>query len=1221
MLQQQVKQQSKLGKLTALYEKFLSAGDVSNADKMKQLILKCEKDEFVIAFCGHFSAGKSSMINYFLQDQVLPSSPIPTSANTVKVQKGDDYAKVFYHHQPPVQFPAPYDLKEVKKFAKDGDSVLAITISSKAFPLPESCVIMDTPGIDSTDDAHRVSTESALHLADVVFYVMDYNHVQSEVNFHFTKELIEANKPTYLIINMIDKHDEKELSFDGFKNSVTEAFANWNVFPNGIFFTSVRDLNNPENQIESVRQFIYDMAEHGEASGTDTVMQSAEVLVEKHLAWIKEQFEEAHAHDFELLSELPDEEREEKTKHVQAIQAEKQEVLDRIEIIKEKYADNLEDILKNAILMPAPTRELAKLFLESMQPDFKMGTFFAKKKTEAEREVRLNNFLADIQEKTKMQLEWHIKEMAVKILAESEVHDANLESEAQSLQITIDESFLKKALKPQASLTGEYVLNYTADIANSVKKEARMVADAFCKDLMDSMKKKADLQLAKLAQEMEEYADFAQALNTMALLDAKMAGETQDLHAISTADAETFKDVNVDFHLQNWLEEERNVTVRSLEASQEEVKQKVIEEPVEVERVSKSDLRGKEKLIETAASLKEAAELIGPLKGFHSIQKELQEKATRLEQQTFTVALFGAFSAGKSSFANALMGESVLPVSPNPTTAAINKIMASNDQYPHGTATVKLKTPQMLLEDVSIALQAFGKKASSLDEAFQFAGEIVAKAEELQTGKTHLSFLRAFQIGLPPYKEKLGTTITVDMDGFRSFAAEESKSCLVDLIELHYDCPMTKQGMVLVDTPGADSINARHTGAAFEYIKNSDAILFVTYYNHPFSKADREFLIQLGRVKDSFAMDKMFFIVNAVDLAQTTDELDEVLEYVKGELGGFGIRFPKLFPLTSKGALAEKLNPGSFSHSFLPDSGINKFQARFDDFIEHDLTDLAIESAEAAIVRAEELLTDVIQASKQDEQAKARALEALSSEVKAIQEILSEIPRDAEKKRLKKEIEELTFYSKQRVFLRFSDFFKESFNPAVIRDDGQDLKQVLRNALKELLESLGFDLAQEMRATALRSEMFVNKLLKEKQTSLQQQIQAVRKSVSLQTYEANKRDTLEFTRAFDELNDADFKKELALFKNPKAFFEKNEKVKMAEAIQEKLDQPALDYVGAQGERQFAEFESMLDEELARIQEKYQEEITEIFSGLRSALEEKVDIPYYEQILAKMKSKH
>ena len=541
--------------------------------------------------------------------------------------------------------------------------------------------------------------------------------------------------------------------------------------------------------------------------------------------------------------------------------------------------------------------------------------------------------------------------------------------------------------------------------------------------------------------------------------------------------------------------------------------------------------------------------------------------------------------------------------------------------HAHGTATVTLKSADMLLEDVSLALAAFGKKANTLDEAHQISGEIVAKADEQEIGKTHLSFLRAFYHGLPPYKEQLGTMLTVDLDGFKSFAAEESKSCLVDLIELYYDCQMTKQGMVLVDTPGADSINARHTGAAFEYIKNSDAILFVTYYNHPFSKADREFLIQLGRVKDSFAMDKMFFIVNAVDLASTPDEQEEVMEYVIGQLNGFGIRFPKLFPLTSKGALAEKLNPGSFSHAFLPNSGLDKFQARFDDFIEHDLTGLAIESAEAAVIRAEELLMDVIDASKQDEQAKRKALIVLNEEYATISEILAVIPSDAEKQRLKKEIEELTFYSKQRVFLRFTDFFKESFNPAVIKDDGQDLKLALKKSLRNLLDSLGFDLAQEMRATALRSEIFVNKLLKEKQVSLLQQIQEVRKHVSLPFYEASKRDILEFKRAFEELTEAEFKKELAVFKNPKSFFEKNEKVIMQDALQDHLDQPALDYVQLQGERLYEDYTAMLEEELNVVQHNYQTEIADIFSGLRSALEEKVDIPYYEEVLAKMKNKH
>ena len=118
-----------------------------------------------------------------------------------------------------------------------------------------------------------------------------------------------------------------------------------------------------------------------------------------------------------------------------------------------------------------------------------------------------------------------------------------------------------------------------------------------------------------------------------------------------------------------------------------------------------------------------------------------------------------------------------------------------------------------------------------------------------------------------------------------------------------------------------------------------------------------------------------------------------------------------------------------------------------------------------------------------------------------------------------------------------------------------------------------------------------------------------------------KESILEFRVAFEDLQEEEFKKELALFKNPKAFFEKNEKVLMQDALQAHLDQPALDYVHAQGERLFVDYTNMLEEELSVIQQNYRTEIADIFAGLRSALEEKVDIPYYEEVLAKMKSKH
>ena len=117
---------------------------------------------------------------------------------------------------------------------------------------------MDTPGVDSTDDAHAMSTESALHIADMVFYTMDYNHVQSELNFQFTKQLMKYNPNVYLIVNQIDKHRDQELSFEDFKQSVHNSFAAWGVTPKGIFFTSLREKDLPNNDFEKVKKIVMD---------------------------------------------------------------------------------------------------------------------------------------------------------------------------------------------------------------------------------------------------------------------------------------------------------------------------------------------------------------------------------------------------------------------------------------------------------------------------------------------------------------------------------------------------------------------------------------------------------------------------------------------------------------------------------------------------------------------------------------------------------------------------------------------------------------------------------------------------------------------------------------------------------------------------------------------------------------------------------------------------
>lgn len=147
-------------------------------------------------------------------------------------------------------------------------------------------------------------------------------------------------------------------------------------------------------------------------------------------------------------------------------------------------------------------------------------------------------------------------------------------------------------------------------------------------------------------------------------------------------------------------------------------------------------------------------------------------------------------------------------------------------------------------------------------------------------------------------------------------------------------------------------------------VKHADALLFVTYYNHAFSKADREFLLQLGRVKDAFSLDKMFFIINAADLAQSKEELEAVISYMNGELARFGIRFPRLYALSSRLALAEKTGAEPGPRGVLADSGLSAFETDFFRFLTEELAEVAVESAYAELERARRAAEEFARAEK-----------------------------------------------------------------------------------------------------------------------------------------------------------------------------------------------------------------------------------------------------------------
>ncbi|MFC3884102.1 dynamin family protein [Bacillus songklensis] len=1181
-------------KLAALYECFMKEEDAQNAKKIVQLYKKWSEQQFVIAFCGHFSAGKSSMINELVGYHLLPSSPIPTSANLVSVQAGEEHATVYFKKSEPVRYLAPYDYEQIKAFAIDGDEIESIHLSIKTNQLPEGITVMDTPGIDSTDDAHRLATESALHLADVIFYVMDYNHVQSELNFQFTKELKQQGKKLYLIINQIDKHQDNELTFPQFKASVRQSFANWQVEPDDIFYTTLKNQYHTYNELDKVKQLLHHYVLEKKQYMEEHLIQGMKRLIDHHVKLIEKQQEEEIAIYANVLTGLPEQERERLVQNMYTLDQEQQKIENEEKQLEQTFWAEAKAILQNANLMPYETREKARLFIESCQEDFKVGFLFSKKKTEQERKERLARFYEDLKEKVTSQLNWHLQQFLQRFLKEHQLDTSDLLQEANGFGVEVKEEELRSLVKSGAGVTGAYILTFADDTANELKKRAERQLQGILMHLLFCKRNLSEQKIASIQEGLSRYPEYEGELHHIARLQKK-GEETKSAlinimnnHALmedagSTQLLESF--VNESFIVKEGQELEGLSPKHAM----------AIDKKEEAAELPSQSINGKS-MAQAVEDVKKTIEVVSPFQSLGGMAKRLEEKAERLNNHQFTVALFGAFSAGKSSFANALIGEKLLPVSPNPTTATINKIMPPSPGHPHRTAKVHLKSKEQLFLDLKASLKWFGQQADSLEEALNLIQQLRYDENMDVRHKLHLSFLQAVKKGYRTVSNHLGEAVTVTIEEFHEYVAKEEKACFVQFIELYYDCELTQKGITLVDTPGADSINARHTDVAFEYIKNADAILFVTYYNHAFSKADREFLIQLGRVKDLFTLDKMFFIINAADLASSDDELSVVVKYVGQQLEQYGIRFPRLFPLSSLLALTNK-----------EEANFKPFEEAFDRFISTELTQLVTTSAYEEISRTLQMVDELLKLQTQTESEKKARLQSIITAKQKLKDIVQSLVVSQEQQRLHHEIEELLYYVKQRVLLRYFDFFKESFNPASLRDDQGRIKEQLQACLEELLQSVGFDIAQEMRATSLRLETFIKRLGKEVHASFTKEAGAVDSTLQWGYQWDVQAADLTFVSPFEGMDMSRFKKPLTLYKNSKSFFEKNEKEKMSEQLKELMSPIVDEYVKIKQSQLADIFIAIFNQMVEHYQRHLLAEIEQTYNGLEEAITHPISI--------------
>lgn len=1106
--------------------------DLKNAEKIIDLYEKLEKSELSISFSGHFSAGKSSMINALMGEDILPKSPIPTSANIVKVNSGEGVARIYFKHDDPLEYDEPYDLDMIKNYSTDKDSIRKIDISTKKQIIPEGASIVDTPGIDAADDADRIMTESSLHIVDVLFYVMDYNHVQSEVNMQFLQSVEKKEIPFYIIINQIDKHDERELLFTDFQESVKQTFDQWNLHPENIFYTSLFEPNMPQNQFTEVKSLLFTMMTDKESH--DNIDASVRQVMEDHKHFLKTQTEEKMTD-----AKVADTENEDFGQFL-VIEQKLKDLYAKREQLEVDFQEEMKQTLTNAYLMPASLRDLAHLFLESEQSDFKVGFFGSKKKTANERQRRLDAFLSKLKENIEASIQWKLRDKFTAIATKYDVANEEIQKQIQAFSVSYTADDVKQLIKPGAKVNGDSVLNYTNEVSADIKNKYRKKALDLLSFLSEHLKTAQKEEEAKLKQQLNELQELAYLQEIKEQFDAELKEKYRMLDAQLS---EPSVDKESWYQIKTKLDERRKAIKK---ATSPQVMQQAKKETAAVQDEGKKTNEYQEYSIAgLLEDIDRTIQTVEGLPGFHAIIEDLRDKKKALTNRSYTIALFGAFSAGKSSFANSLMGEKVLPVSPNPTTATVNRIQPVSKENRHGTVVVRLKDDEVLTKELKQITKAFSPKAENFHELLEWVKkEKIYNHPELDN--MYQAFLHAMVDGYAYSKEFIGKSKTITLDAFPAYVADESKACYVESIDLYYDCALTRQGITLVDTPGADSVNARHTNVAFEYIKHADAILYVTYYNHALSRADKDFLMQLGRVKEAFELDKMFFIVNAADLAQDETELKMVTDYVEEQLATLGIRLPRLYPVSSKQSLEEKM-----AGDVLNDK-MQKFENRFDQFIKSDLAKLTIQSALWDMHRTSQSLEQYIASVNMDEDAKEKRREELLRHQDQFNHDVDAVSSDTYKKKLTQRVERQLYYVQERLSIRFHDMFKEMFNPTKITESGRKGQTQLKSCLNNLIEYVGHELLQEVQAVSLRMEAFIEQLAGDLHGHLAVMGEKNDELFILPNLSKQKLTTPEYSQAFEQLDRSIFDKALKLFKGTKAFFEKNEKEQMKEAIYEAM---------------------------------------------------------------------
>jgi GTP-binding protein EngB required for normal cell division len=201
--------------LLAELERVVKAhGLVEFRSTLEELTERAVAPRLEIAVFGRVSAGKSSLLNWWLGGSVLPTGITPVTAVPTRIAQGEPRINVTFAAGQHTEG----TLKELASFISEADNpsnrqgVLEVAVYTQAERLRDGVVLVDTPGVGSLARAGAIQTLQYLPRCDLGILLIEAGTPMTLEDVAIARSLLDGGSDALIVLSKADRLSAQELS-------------------------------------------------------------------------------------------------------------------------------------------------------------------------------------------------------------------------------------------------------------------------------------------------------------------------------------------------------------------------------------------------------------------------------------------------------------------------------------------------------------------------------------------------------------------------------------------------------------------------------------------------------------------------------------------------------------------------------------------------------------------------------------------------------------------------------------------------------------------------------------------------------------------------------------------------------------------------------------------------------------------------------------------------